>query len=126
MEEICKALSEKLKEGGEGVFAVFYEDELLDVLPEDERNRETLEAALKKLNNGGYIDVKYAKGSAFCLSFLRPYEAAKPAKASPDESSPSPARATFAVPAKIYVCLALCSFLGALAGGLCALLGAVI
>ena len=45
MEEICSALSAKLSEAA-GVYAVFYRDELLDVLPEDSRDRETLEAAI--------------------------------------------------------------------------------
>ncbi len=123
MEEICGALSNKLSEAA-GVYAVFYEDELLDVLPEDARNRETLEAALKKLNNGGYIDVKYARGSAFCLSYLRPFEAETRDKQAVNEPPAPTAKA--AVPKKIYALVAVCSFFGALAGGLIALLGAVV
>ena len=126
MEEICSALSARLSETGTGVYAVFYEDELLDALPETSRNRDTLEAALKKLNNGGYIDVRYARGSAFCLSFIRPYIWEKPIEKTetvqPDKAE-QPAPST---PKKTYLLLALCSFLGGLAGGLCVLLGAVI
>lgn len=126
MEEICNALSAKLSEIGTGVYAVFYEDELLDALPETSRNRDVLEAALKKLNNGGYIDVRYARGSAFCLSFVRPYIWEKPVahvETVQPETAEQPAPSA---PKKTYLLLALCSFLGGLAGGLCALLGAVI
>lgn len=126
MEEICNALSAKLGESGTGVYTVFYEDELLDALPEDVRNRDTLEAALKKLNNGGYIDVRYARGSAFCLSFIRPYVREKPEEkvetVQPEqEEQPLPS-----FPKRAYLLLTLCSFFGGLAGGLCVLLGAVI
>jgi len=126
MEEICNALSAKISETGTGVYAVFYEDELLDALPEDARNRETLEAALKKLNKEGYIDVRYARGSAFCLSSVRPYVYEKPSeKVEADEieqTQPhSPCRTK-----KTYLFIGLCSFLGGLAGGLCVLIGAVI
>ena len=127
MEEICNALSAKLSEIGTGVFAVFYEDELLDALPETDRSRDTLEAALKKLNNGGYIDVRYARGSAFCLSFIRPYVLEKPQEEKAETVQPETQEisspATFK---KAYLLLGLCSFLGGLVGGLCALIGAVI
>lgn len=126
MEEICSALSAKLSETGTGVYAVFYEDELLDALPETSRNRDTLEAALKKLNNGGYIDVRYARGSAFCLSFIRPYIWEKP-KQEVEVIQPEQAeKVSPSAPKKTYILLALCSFFGGLAGGLCVLLGAVI
>ena len=125
MEEICRALSDKLKEAGERVYAVFYEDELLDVLPEDTRNRETLEAALKKLNNGGFIDVRYARGSAFCLSYIRPYEGENATESAP-ELPESEQKISAAVPIKMYIAMAACSFFGGLLGGLCALLGAVV
>lgn len=74
MDEICQLLSEKIFAATGGGYGVFYEDELLDLIPEDERTRETLEAALKKLVKCGCIDVKYAKGSAFCMSGLKTYE----------------------------------------------------
>ena len=126
MEEICNALSAKLSEAGTGVFAVFYEDELLDALPETDRSRETLEAALKKLNNGGYIDVRYARGSAFCLSFIRPYVWEKPEEEM-ETVQPEPQEIIIPkTPKKAYLLLGLCSFLGGLVGGLCAALGAVI
>ena len=126
MEEICNALSAKLSEAGTGVFAVFYEDELLDALPENDRSRDTLEAALKKLNNGVYIDVRYAKGSAFCLSFIRPYVLKKPEEKDEIIQSETQEVTVPATPKKEYLLLGLCSFLGGLVGGLCVLLGAVI
>ena len=126
MEEICNALSAKLSEAGTGVFAVFYEDELLDVLPENDRSRDTLEAALKKLNNGGFIDVRYAKGSAFCLSYIRPYVLKKPEQEAEIIQPETQEISAPATPKKAYFLLGLCSFLGGLVGGLCVLLGAVI
>lgn len=126
MEEICSALSAKLGESGTGVYTVFYEDELLDALPESSRNRDTLEAALKKLNNGGYIDVRYARGSAFCLSFIRPYVWEKPEE-NIETVQPEPkAHPLPAIPKIAYLLLALCSFFGGLAGGLCVFFGTVI
>ncbi len=125
MEEICSALSAKLGEIGTGVYTVFYEDELLDALPETSRNRDTLEAALKKLNNGGYIDVRYARGSAFCLSFVRPYVWEKPEENVEAVQSEQMEQSLPSVPKKAYLLLALFSFFGGLAGGLCVLLGAV-
>ncbi len=120
MEEICSALSAKLSEAA-GVYAVFYRDELLDVLPEDSRDRETLEAAMKKLNDGGYIDLRYARGSAFCLSFLRPFE--PEAKAEDVAVQPLPQEEK--TPKRLWLIYAACSFFGGLIGGLCAVLGAV-
>lgn len=74
MEEICRAVSETLlKTSGSG-YKIFYEDELLEALPEDSRNRETLEAVLKKLDSEGFIDVKYARGDAFCIAVIKEYE----------------------------------------------------
>ena len=126
MEEICNALSSKLSEAGTGVYAVFYEDELLDVMPEEERNRDTLEAAMKKLNDGGYIDIRYARGSAFCLSFIRPFVWEKPQEIIEAEQPVPEEKAISPVPKRAYIAVAICSFLGGLAGGLCVLLGAVI
>lgn len=129
MEEICNALSDKLGEAGTGVYTVFYEDELLDVLPETSRNRDVLEAALKKLNNGGYIEVRYARGSAFCLSFLRPYVMEKTTEEIEEVSGElikdcAPCETSLTKSA--YVLIGLCSFFGGLLGGVAVLLGAVI
>ncbi len=125
MEEICSALSVKLSEAGTGVYAVFYEDELLDALPETSRNRDVLEAALKKLNIGGYIDVRYARGSAFCLASLRPYVVEKP-KTEVEVIPEVVETVTPSTPKKVYLFVALSSFFGGLLGGLCVLLWAVI
>lgn len=123
MEEICKALSARLEEAGKGGYKVFYEDDLLDALPEGERNRETLEAALKKLNNGGYVDVKYARGSAFCIAVLNSYAPPAPEETFDcveDEEKGKPN-------GKYYCAVCLCAFLGgAIGGGLFAFLGALL
>ena len=130
MEEICNALSAKLSEAGTGVYAVFYEDELLDVLPENARSRETLEAAMNKLNNGGYIDVRYARGSAFCLSFIKPFIWSKPEEKTEDVSPVTIEKPVPVLTKRAIISITLSSLLGGLLGGLfggmCALLWAVI
>ncbi len=71
---MCRLISDKIYSSTREGYGIFYEDELLDVLPESERTRETLEAVLKKLTKGGYADVKYAKGNVFCIMGLKIYE----------------------------------------------------
>ena len=116
MDEICTALSNKIFSCTQNGYGVFYEDELLDVLPESERNRDTLEAALKKLVKGGYLDVKYAKGSAFCMSGIKLYEP-------PKEDLPSPAAVQPVVQKvisdkKVLAFAFLAAFIGAVLGSL--------
>lgn len=74
MEELCRSVCNKIYTSTREGYGIFYEDELLDAIPDGERTREALEAALKQLVNGGYIDVKYAKGNAFCIMGLKNYE----------------------------------------------------
>lgn len=85
MDEIYIALCNKLSEAGTGKYSVFYEDELMDVFPENERGRDALEAALTRLSREGCIDVRYARGTAFCLAYLKPFV--------PAEREPLPAPA---------------------------------
>ncbi len=81
VEQLCRAIFNKIYSSTREGYGIFYEDELLDILPEDMRTRETLEAALKQLVNGGNIDVKYAKGNAFCIMGLKALEeSAEPAQ----------------------------------------------
>lgn len=126
MEEICTKLSAILCDAGMGGYKIFYEEELIDCLPDNMRNRETLEAALKNLNGGGYIDVKYARGSAFCIACLKKYEAPE---AQPEpEMLPAVAENTRpTIPKSVCFCLSLFAFLGGAAGGcIAAVLGAVL
>ncbi len=124
MEEICTALSAVLCDAGIGGYKIFYEEELTECLPENMRNRETLEAALKNLRSGGYIDVKYARGNAFCIACLKRYEAPQAEEtpvSAPAESGKK------GLPKSVYVALSLCAFLGSAAGGcVAAVLGAVL
>lgn len=126
MEEMCTKLSALLCDAGTGGYKIFYEEELAECLPENMRNRETLEAALKNLNSGGYIDVKYARGSTFCIACLKKYEAPKSeitTETVPTESltvKPTFSKST-------YFALSLFAFLGGAAGGcVAAVLGAVL
>lgn len=129
MEEICTTLSAQLCEAGTGGYKIYYEEELLEALPEDMRNRETLEAALKNLTGGGYIDVKYARGTAFCICSFKKYE---PVIKEEPQDSKSTAEAIETIPApafpkRFYLLSALCAFVGGAAGGCVAVvLGAVL
>lgn len=110
MDEICFALAERFSAAGKHAYAVYYEDELTECFPEDsDRTRENLEAALKELMAGGYIDVKYARGSAYCISLLK--ECEKPAPA------PQPAAEIARKKKKISLRPYLLPFLSSFAGG---------
>lgn len=129
MEEICQSLSAVLCENGTGGYSIYYEEELLEALPEDMRNRETLEAALKNLRGGGYIDVKYARGNAFCIAGLKQYRIPAKPEETPEEAADESVQ-NMQQPAtdkRIFWLIALCSFLGGAAGGgVAAIISAVI
>lgn len=128
MDEICSALFSKLCEGGTGTYRIFYEDELLDELDGEVRNRETLEAALKRLLNEGCIDVKYARGDAFCIAAVKEFSPPPP-PVEKKEEEPLPIiirESPVQSPVKNYFWVMLSAFCGSLLGGLCAVLGAVV
>ena len=126
MEEICSSISALLSKDGKSGYKIYYEEELLDALPENVRNRETLEAALKNLQSGGFLDVKYARGNAFCIANLKQFSAAESAQDETEETE-TPVPAPAAPSKKMYVAVALSSFLGgALGGCIAAVLGAVL
>lgn len=126
MEDICTKLSAILCDAGMGGYKIFYEEELAECLPDNMRNRETLEAALKNLNGGGYIDVKYARGNTFCIACIKKYEA--PATENKPEISPAVCQTVKPTFSKTtYFALSLFAFLGGAAGGcVAAVLGAVL
>lgn len=129
MEEICTNLSAQLCDAGTGGYKIYYEEELLDALPEDMRNRETLEAALKNLTGGGYIDVKYARGSTFCICSFKRYEPIVKEQPAAEETTAENVAENQApsIPKKFYAISALCAFAGGAVGGcVAAVLGAVL
>ena len=83
VEELCRLICNKIYSSTREGYGIFYEDEFLDILPDGSRTRETLEAVLKQLANGGYIDVKYARGNAFCMLGLNKYEESEKTVAAP-------------------------------------------
>ena len=89
MEEICKAIYRAIAEGAGGGYGVFYEDELEDALPESERGRGAAAEAMIKLKEDGYIDVKYARGNAFCAAIAKRYPDDPPPPAVQDPPPPS-------------------------------------
>ena len=118
MEEMCCEVSRFICDDGVKGYKIYYEEELIEVLPGDNRNRETLEAVLKTLRNGGYIDVKYARGNAFCIKSLREFMPAF------KQEQPQNTAATCNCPPtmprltkKFYLSVALFSFLGSLVAG---------
>ena len=129
MEEICTNLSAQLCDAGTGGYKIYYEEELLDALPEDMRNRETLEAALKNLTGGGYIDVKYARGNAFCICSFKRYEPVIKEEPATEETAAEIVAENRApsIPKRFYAISALCAFAGGAVGGcVAAVLGAVL
>ncbi|MDE6691653.1 MAG: hypothetical protein K2K04_06750 [Clostridia bacterium] len=126
MEDICTKLSALLCDAGMGGYKIFYEEELAECLPDGMRNRETLEAALKNLNGGGYIDVKYARGDAFCIECIKKYEAPA-AEIQPENSAAAVEAVRPAFSKSVYFAFFLFAFLGGAAGGLlAAILGTVL
>lgn len=125
MEDMCTRLSALFCDAGMGGYKIFYEEELLDCLPDNMRNRETLEAALKNLNGNGYIDVKYARGDTFCIACIKKYAA--PAVETKPEILPAAVETVKpALPKATCFALFLFAFLGSAAGGfIAAILGTV-
>lgn len=123
MEEICETLVQKIGEGGNCGYCVFYEGELFDVLPEDKRDRATLTKALKYLSDGGYIDMRYARGNAFCIAFLKNFEIKK-------ENAPVPAdtpeKYQYKLSAKALILLCFAAFSGGLLGGVICFVAGVV
>ncbi len=124
MDEIYAALCQKLSEGQVGKYAIYYEDELLEVFPEDERSRDALEAALTRLTKEGCIEVRYARGPAFCLAYLKPFTPETRAALGGTTSAEQPRRANGA--ALAVAMLAAAFFGGALGGGLSVFLGGLL
>lgn len=112
MEDILTALSSLLSAAGTGGYKIFFEDEMLEVFPEDLRTRETLEAALKKLAQDGCVDVKYVRGDAFCIAVLKEYRPPEEETVGENQARPSSPGLK-----KAYLLSALSAFLGAAAGG---------
>lgn len=123
MDEICVELSAKLEDTASNGYEVFFEEELLEVIPENTRNRETLEAALKLLTSGGYIDVKYARGNAFCIRSLKPFTLPDIPEQTEILQPEVECKTQAYMPFYIYLIVTLCAFLGGLAG---TLIGAVL
>ncbi|MGN0823648.1 MAG: hypothetical protein ACI4MB_01115 [Candidatus Coproplasma sp.] len=118
MEDILLSLSSLLYSCGTDGYKIFYEDELTEVFPEDLRNRETLEAALKKLVADGCVDVKYVRGEVFCIAVLKKYE---PPEEIESQDAEEDERDEYNEPKpnanKVYICAAVAAFLGGMLGG---------
>ncbi len=126
MDEIYRALCEKFAEADIGRYTVFYEDELLEVFPENERTRDALEAALTRLTNEGCIDVRYARGPAFCLAYLKPFTPPQDESDSAEEVTIKAEEARIADRKLTLKVFAAAFFGGALGGGIFALIGGLI
>lgn len=126
MDEIYRALCEKFAEADIGRYTVFYEDELLEVFPENERTRDALEAALTRLTNEGCIDVRYARGPAFCLAYLKPFTPPQDESDSAEEVTIKAEEARIADRKLTLKVFAAAFFGSALGGGIFALIGGLI
>lgn len=114
MDDILLALSALLSEAGTDGYKIYYEDELTEVFPEDLKNRETLEAALKKLVAEGCIDVKYARGEVFCIAVIKPYM--PPNEVESDCVEDLQVKSELNVN-RVYIYSAVAAFLGGMLGG---------
>lgn len=85
MEAIVKAIFEKVKNTcGDGGYAIIDSAEFADALPDGIRkSHEEIDGALKELQKGGFIDIKYARGDMYCVAALK--------NALPDEEEKQPA-----------------------------------
>lgn len=128
MDEICSALFKKLSGDGRGTYKIFYEDELLDEIDGEPKNRETLECALKRLTAEGCIDVKYARGDVFCVAAVKDFCPLPPPAVNIADNLPAePPRDAAKKDVKNYVWVMLSAFAGSLIGGvICAVLGAAV
>lgn len=120
MDEICRALSSALCEAGMGCYKIFYEDELTEILPEGAKNRDTLDNAIHALCDGGFIDVKYARGDVFCIAARKRYDAPYAKEEEPERQKAVCAKLS----RKSYALFALVAFFGGAAGAFAAALAA--
>lgn len=76
MDRICSAVFDRIHElSPAGRYVIIAEDEFFETFPEEEdKNYKELERALNVLKNGGFIDVKYARGNMYCVAPLKAYE----------------------------------------------------
>lgn len=130
MEATEKAVFDKISEACRGGgYAIMDGEELADAVQDGGRHsKEEIEASLKNLQGGGFIDIKYARGGTYCVTALKlrpPEETIEPQ----DEKEPSPTvvevkERVNSFAAAMY---ALAAFLGAAAGSaiVCALFAAV-
>lgn len=114
MDDILLALSALLSGAGTDGYKIYYEDELTEVFPDDLKNRETLEAALKKLVAEGCIDVKYARGEVFCIAVIKPYM--PPNEVESDCVEDLQVKSELNVN-RVYIYSAVAAFLGGMLGG---------
>ena len=118
MEEMCCAISSLLCGDGVSGYKIYYEEELCEALPDSARNRETLEAVLKTLRNGGYIEVKYARGNAFCIKSLREFAPAPRVNEPENEAQKGNCPHTMPqLPKNFHLSVFLFSFLGSTVAG---------
>ena len=84
MDDVCRAIFEKIQSGCGGGAAVFDSGKLAGAVEGEELSAEKVDGAVKKLRDGGYIDIKYARGNLYCLAAVRqPEEQIAPEEASP-------------------------------------------
>jgi hypothetical protein len=112
MDEICEAISNKIYKESAGAYVVFYEDELLEAIPDSTtKSISELERALKTLSKLGYIDIKYARGHTFCIAGLKRCES----QPLPTLSQAPESKHEHKVNVGLH--LFLCALWGGLAGG---------
>lgn len=84
MDEVCRAIFDKVKSACTDGAAVFDYGELAGAVEGEELTPEKVDGAVKRLCGDGYIDIKYARGNLYCLAPIR-----EPEDEKEDEPSPT-------------------------------------
>ena len=71
MDDVCRAIFEKVKSACAGGAAVFDAGELAGAVEGEELSAEKVDGAVKKLCGDGFLDIKYARGNLYCLAPVR-------------------------------------------------------
>lgn len=90
MDRICGAVLGRIHSlSPAGRYVIIAEDEFFEAFPDGcEATYEELDRALNVLKKNGYIDVRYSRGSLYCVAPLKEYVEEQPL---PPQNIPTPA-----------------------------------
>lgn len=121
MDVICRAVFEKIASACTGGgYAIVDSQELSDALPDGERKAAgEIDGALRTLQKGGFIDLKYARGNLYCVAPLKNLPEEQPETHEPPaEASPTVIQLKEKANKKCAALYSLAAFLGGALGGI--------